>query len=446
MPIQLTGLGGFDSGNVISQLVDIANAPLRDIDTKRAQVDSASSTMSAFSSKLSILKNAATALSTTSGFSSMAATSSDAGIVPTVTGSAVLSSFSVHVTQLAQAQKTRSDARASATAALGEAGDLSIKVGSGAAVNVSVLPGDSLSDIATKISQSGARVTASVINAGGSYRLAIQGLDTGAANEIEFAEMGGLALGLSTPENTYETAQDAKLTIDGLAVTRPTNSVADAIPGVTLALTKATTTPATVRVAGDTTALKSKISAFVNAYNDVVNTGHLVSGYGTMKAQNPVLAADRGIRRALDSISSLVSGIVPGSAGTHRSLASVGLTLSRDGALSFDGAKLDAALEKDPDAVRRLFVTDSATGATGVMKTLGTTIDNLITGDSGAVKNRIDGLAAQSKRLVESRTKKEAQIKQYEAQLRKQFSNLDIAMSRYQSMASALSGLNSSSE
>jgi flagellar hook-associated protein 2 len=375
----------------------------------------------------------------------MAATSSDAGIVPTVTGAAVASSFTVNVTHLARAQKTRSDAQSSATAALGQAGDLSIKVGSGAALNVSVLPTDSLADIATKISQSGARVSASVINAGGSYRLSIQGLDTGAANSISFAETSGLALGLSTPANTYETAQDAQLTIDGLAVTRPTNSVADVIPGVTLALTKTTTSPATVRVAGDTTSLKTKINALVSAYNDIVNTGHNVSGYGTTKAQNPVLAADRGIRRSLDTISSLISGIVPGSSGTHRSLASVGLTLSRDGVLSFDGAKLDAALEKDPDAVRRLFVTDTALGATGVMKTLGTAIDNLITGDSGAVKNRIDGLAAQSKRLVDSRSKKEESLKQYEQQLRRQFSNLDIAMSRYQSMASALTGLGSGS-
>lgn len=443
MAIQLTGLGGFDSGNVISQLVDLASAPLREIDTKKAQVDSAASTMSAFSSKLSTLKNAATALATTSGFSSMGVTSTDTGIVPTVTGSAVAASFSVEVTHLARAQKTRSDAQVSATAPLGQAGDLSIQVGGGSAVVISVLPADSLADIATKIGQSGARVTAGVVNAGGSYRLSIQGLDTGAANGISFVETSGLTLGLSAPENTYEAAQDAQLTIDGLAVTRPTNSIADAIPGVTLALTKETTGKATVRIAGDSTALKAKINAFVSAYNDIVNTGHNVAGYGTIKAQNSVLAADRGIRRALDSISSLISGFIPGATGNYKSLATVGVALSRDGLLSFDGAKLDAALEKDPDAVRRLFVTDSALGATGVMKKLATTIDNLITGDSGAVKNRIDGLAAQSKRLTESRVKKQESVKQYEAQLRRQFSNLDLAMSRYQSMANALGGISS---
>ena len=87
MPIQLTGLGGFESGTVISQLVDLAKKPLREIDTKRVQIDSASSTLSAFSAKLTALKNAAIALSSTSGFTSMSASSSDTGLVATVTGS-----------------------------------------------------------------------------------------------------------------------------------------------------------------------------------------------------------------------------------------------------------------------------------------------------------------------------------------------------------------------
>lgn len=442
MAIQLTGLGGFDSGSVISQLVDLAKKPLRDIDTKRAQVDFATSTLSSFSAKLTALKNAATALSTTTGFTSMAASSSDSGIVASVTGSAVTSSFSVEVSQLARAQKSRSDAQSSATAPLGQAGDLEIAY-DGGSVTVSVLPTDSLSDIASKIGQSGARVSAAIVNAGGSYRLNVQGLDTGAAKAISFTETGGLSLGLSTPANTYETAQDAELTIDGLAVSRPTNSIADAIPGVTLALTKTTTEAATVRVAGDSSALKAKLNQFVAIYNDIVNTGHNVAGYGTTKAQNPVLAADSGIRRTLDRISSIVTGAVPNASGDFRSLSAVGIGLSRDGLMTLDASKLDAALEKDPESVRRLFVTDTNAGSTGVMKTLGDAITNLVTGDSGAVKSRIDALSAQSRRLVESRSKREERVLAYEQQLRRQFASLDQAMNRYQAMSNALGSITS---
>ena len=446
MAIQLTGLGGFDSGNVIAQLVGIASKPIQEIDTKKALVDSATSTMSFFSSKLAALKNAATALATPSGFSSMSATSSDGAVVASVTGVAASASYDVNVTQLAQVQKTRSNAQASASTALNESGALSIKVGSGAEVNVSISATDTLADIATKINQSGARVSASIIDAGGSYRLSVQGLDTGAANAIAFTEEGTLSLGLSSGANTYEAAQDAKVTIDGLVVTRPTNSISDAIQGVTLALKKTTTASAKVDIAPDSAALKAKLNAFVSAYNDVVKSGQTIAGYGTTKAQNSVLAADRGIRRSLDRISSIVTGFVPGGSGDYRSLSTVGIGVSRDGVMSLDADKLEKALTKDPAAVRRLFVTDASSGATGMMKTLADAVDGLITGDAGAVKGRIDALSKQSQRLSESRTKKEEYLKEYEQQLRRQFATLDQAMSRYQSMASALSGLSNKND
>lgn len=442
MPIQLTGLGGFDSGNVISQLVDLAKKPLRDIDTKRVQIDSAGSTLSAFSAKLTVLKNAAIALSSTSGFTSMAASSSDTGLVASVTGSAAASSYSVEVTELARAQKTRSSAQSSATEPLGQAGDLTMRIGDGSPIAISVLPTDSLSDIATKIAQSGARVSAGVINAGGSYRLSIQGLDTGAANAIAFTESSGLSLGLSDPASTYETAADARLAIDGLEVTRATNSIADAIPGVTLALTKTTTpAPATIRVASDSSALKTKLAAFVSAYNDIVSTGHAVAGYGATKASSPVLAADSSIRRSLDRIAAIATGAVANATGDYRSLSAVGISVSRDGVMSLDATKLEAALAKDSGSVRRLFVTDAPSGATGMMKTMSDAINDLVTSKDAPVKSRIEALAAQSKRLVESRTKKEERVALYEQQLRRQFSNLDLAMTRYQSMSGALGSI-----
>lgn len=441
MPIQLTGLGGFDSSTVISQLVAIANQPLSAIDTKKGLVDSASVTMNSFSTKLTTLKTAATALATTSGFTSMAATSSDTGIVGSVTGAAVSSSYTVDVQQLARAQKTRSEPQTSATTALGQAGNLTLQVGSNQSVTVNVLATDSLANIATKIAQSGARVSAGIINAGGSYRLSVQGLDSGATNAITFGESGTVALGLATPANTIESAQDAKLTVDGLPVTRPTNSIADAIPGVTLALTKPTTSSATIRVAGDTTSLKTKIASFVTAYNDIVSAAHTATGYGTAKASNSVLAADSVIRRALDKVSSLTTGVVTGATGNYKSLATVGIQSTRDGTISFDGTKLDAALEKDPDAVRRLFVTDASIGATGVMKSLSDAIDSMITGSNSPIKARIDALSAQSKRLSQSRDDKAKRVDAYEQQLRKQFSELDQAMSKYTAMGNALTSI-----
>jgi flagellar hook-associated protein 2 len=439
MAIRLTGLGGFDSSGVIDQLVDIARQPLRALDTKMRNLDSAKTTLTAFSSKLTALKTAALALSTPTGFSSMTATSSDAAIVASVSGTAVMASYGVEVKELARVQKSRTAEQASASTALGQSGDVTIQIG-GVTKTISLVATDTLTDVATKIAASGARVTASVLSTGTGYRLVVQGLDTGAANAFSITE-NGPSLGLAQ----YEDARNASVTIDGLLITRPTNQVADAIPGVTLALTKTTTTPATLSVTGDPAGLKTKIEAFVTAYNDVVSSGHAAAGWGSQKATNAVLAGDSAIRRALDRVASLTTGAVTGASTSMRSLISAGISIAKDGRMTLDATKLEAAMKSDPISVQRLFVLDAGLGMTGVMKTIADTIDGLVTSTSGAVKARIDSLGAQQKRLSDSRGTQEKRVEQYETQLRKQYADLDVAMSRYQTMAGALSGIGSGS-
>lgn len=441
MAISLTGLSGFDSSSLISQLVAIAQQPVADLATKKSLVDSASSTMNTFSSRLGTLKANANALASTSGFSSVAAVSSDTAIVASVSSATTQGSYAVNVTQLAKAQKTRSDAQTSATAALGQEGNLTIKVGDNEIKTISVTKTDSLSSISTKIAQSGARVSAGLINAGGSYRLQIQGLDSGAANAVTFGETDSVDLGLTKPANLVEGAQDAKLTIDGLDVTRSTNSVSDAIPGVTLALTKTTTSPATVTLSNDSSALKSKISAFVSSYNDVIGASQTATGYGSTKASNKILQADPTMRGAATYLSRTVSGAVPGASGSFGSLAAVGVKLGTDGKMVFDTAALDTALQKDPESVRRLFVTDSNTGATGVMKTLADGINDMITGESSPIKTRIAALSAQSKSITASSEAKQKRVDAYEAQLKKQYAALDQAMSKYSAMSAQVGGM-----
>lgn len=439
MPVQLTGLGGFDSSGVINQLVTLAKKPIDALTQRKAQVDSASSTMNQFSSRIGTLRTNANALADATGYSSFAVTSSEASVVASAGGGAQAGSYDVQVTQLATAQKLRGTAQASSTAALGVSGSLSLNVGSQTPVVVNVAATDSLGDIATKIASSGAKLSASVLFDGSSYRLSVQGTDTGTQNAFTIGQTG-FDLGLANPANVYQAAGDAKLVVDGLAITRPTNQITGVIPGVTLALTKPGVT-SSLRVAPDTASLKQKLQFFVTSYNDLVNAGHTATGYSGVKASNPVLAGEPAIRRSLDGLSRLVASQIPGTTGAYTTLGSVGVTLSANGTLSLDASKLDAAIAKDPDAVRRVFVTDSALGATGIMKTLASTADSFVNGTSSPIKARLEALSALSKRLDSSATKKQEAIEAYEQNLKKQFSELDRAMSKYNSMSAAISGL-----
>lgn len=442
MTIRLAGLAsGIDVETLVSGLVGAARAPITSLTSKRTELSSASQTVSSISSKLSTLKSAALALSTAVGFASGTASSSDTAVVASVSGSAPPGNFSVQVNALAQEQRTRSDAQSSSTTALGMSGTLSLTVGSGAATNVSIGATDTLTDIATKIAGSGARVNASILFDGSSYRLTVRGMDTGAENAISFGEGGSIALGLTTPANTYQSAQNASLTVDGLAISSKTNQVTGVIQGVNLALTKTTSAPVNVTVASDNGALKTKINAFITAYNDIVNTGHNVTGYGTIKATNQTLAGDSSIRSVLNALGGIMSSAVPGTSGRYQSLGSVGVQLKSDGTLSMDATKFDAAMTADPIAVRKLFITDTTIGATGAMKTFMDTADKLTVGSKSVIGARLEALGTRQKAISKSIDTMEDRMTAYENQLRQQFATLDQQITQSNGMSSSLSAL-----
>ena len=431
---------GLDTNGIIDQLVTAESVPLTALQTKASQVASASQTISQFSSMLSSLASAATDLSTASGFNAFSATSSQpSAVVATTTGAATAGSYDVQVTQLAKAQRTYSDPQASSTDPLGMTGTLTLAVGTGTPVSIGVTSGESLTDIAAAISSSGARVSASVVYDGTQYRLQVAGLDTGAANAVSMTE-SGFSLGLSNPANVYQSAQDAQLTVDGIAVTRSTNQVVGVIPGVTLALTATTTSPASVNVASDPTALTSKLQTFVNAYNSAVNAVHTATGYGTSKAANPLLANDTAMMSALDQISTSLDQVVAGTSGKYTTLSSVGLELQNDGTLSLDTAKLDSAIADDPTSVSRLFVTDSSTGATGVMKGLATTIQSFTADQSSLLTSKIASFGTETREIQKEETATQARIDAYKANLQKEFAAMELVVQKYKTASSALDG------
>lgn len=441
MVIQLTGLGSFDSSGVVTQLVAIAHQPIDALNTRQTQLNSAVSTLGTFSSRLATLKANTNTLLDTTSYSSITASSTDTSVAVSSTGAAQVGSYSVQVTGLASAQKLRSDTQTDSATALGMTGTLSIQVGTGTSVPIDVAATDTLADIATKLSSSGARISASVLFDGSTYRLSVQGLDTGAANAFTITQ-SGFDLGLEKPVNKYQSAADASLVVDGVNITRPTNQITGVIPGVTLAVTKIGVT-STVNVGSDTTTLKSKINGFVSAFNDIVNASHTATGYGSAKASNPILAGDSSIRRVVDLLARTVSSAVPGTSGAYTTLASIGIHLTTAGTLTFDSTKLDAGILADPGGVRKLFVTDASLGATGVMKTLGTAIDSFTTGAGAPIQSRIDALTASSKGIDDLVAQKQLRVDAYEAQLKKQFTNLDVMMSKFNSMSSAIGSIGS---
>ncbi|MFO0676847.1 MAG: flagellar filament capping protein FliD [Polyangiaceae bacterium] len=444
MAIQFGGLAsGLDVNSIVSSLSSIERAPADAARTRQSNVDSARTSISTFTQKLSTLQSAAAALADPVQFASFAVSSSDSAIAVSASGVATTGSFTVAVDALAREQRTYSSVQSSRSTALGLTGAMTLTLGTGSPVTVSVDAGDTLDSLATKIATSGVRVSSSVLFDGTNYRLQVRGLDTGAANAFTIDD-SALGLGLGTPANTLQSASDARVRVDGITVTRSTNLLSDVIPGVSMALTK-TAASVEVKTSADPTLLSQKIGAFVTAYNDIVSFGHTLAGYGSQKASNPELSGDSGIRSALSQLSSLVGSPVAGTSGTRTTLGSIGLASTQEGTIKLDSTKLQAALAADPDAVSRLFVVDPTRGSTGVMGDFKALTLRLGTGADSPFQTRIEGFRTRSRAIGDEITRLNERADAFETRLRKQFANLDKVMAAYTSQQSALTQFVSSS-
>jgi flagellar hook-associated protein 2 len=462
------GVGGIDTTTLVSSLVSIESQPLNQLSAQQQNIQSASSAISAFSSDLSALKSAVTALSTPGTFQSMKATSSDSSVVANTvaSGSPQPGQWTVSVSQIAQAQRSLSNGTSDPTADLGMSGALTITVGTGASAKsttISNLSGMSLNDLAGAISASGLRMQASVVydSSSSQYRLLVSGLDTGGANSISFDESqtsfasGGFSLGLDSavdpnynPDSTFQGAQDAKVQVDGAkgySVTSPTNQITNAIPGVTLAVTQPTTSPATISIASDPSSLEQSVQSFVTAYNNVVNDGHKIAGYGTQKAPLTMLQGDSAVRSSLGALEQLLGAPIPGTSGNYTTLASVGIALGNDGTLSFDQGTFESAINSDPSSVEKLFVTDPTTGATGIMNTFGSTIDSLTDPTNGVVTAEINAFTSQTQHLTTEMTAEQTRISDYQTNLQNEFARMNATLLKYKQIGNSINQSSNSS-
>lgn len=445
MTITIGGLAsGLDTSSIVQALMGVAQIPLVQLQSEQANASNAAADLSSFMSTVSSLQTAVQGLETPADFNALTATSTADGVSASVLGDAEPGSFAVQVTNLATEQRTESDPQSSSTDALAQTGALTIQVGTDTPVSVSVASDDSLTSIATNINASGAAVTASVIYDGSQYRLLVRGAQTGADNAVTFAE-SGTSLGLSTPANTYQPAQDASLTVDNQEVTSPTNVVTDAIPGVTLNLTGKSTAPGTVTVATDPTALATSIGAVVTAYNNMVASAQTTAGYGTVAAQNTLLQSDSAIRQTTDQLSAIMSDVVPGSSGAYTTLASVGLNLDSDGTLSFDQTTFDTALQTDPTGVASLFVTDPTTGATGAMGLLDSTITSLTSGTNALLESRMNSFTTDATQYGTDATNLQAQLSTYQTTLQNEFTQLEVSLAQTKTETATLNAIFDSS-
>jgi flagellar hook-associated protein 2 len=427
------GVGsGIDVNSIIDGLIAASQGPVNRIKQQQSDNQAAVSTMSDVGSLLSKLKTAVSGLDQIREVGSFTVTSSSDALAATANGAASGGSFEIEIGHLATAYKAYSNGLGSSSSAgLGQSGTLSLSVG-GKSADITIAAGDSLDAIAQKIGASGLRVSASTLFDGTNYRLQLRALDTGAANEVVVNE-AGVSLGFA--DNNQSHGTDAQFSVDGFQLTSASNQVSGVIGGVTLALSKETTEPATLEVKSDATAFADKLKSFVDAYNGVVNKVHSVSGFGSTKATVSALAGDSALRTITNQLSRNLTQTV--GTGKFQTLRSMGLELNNDGTLSIDQAQLEKALAEDPSAVGRILAGDDA-DQKGIMDNL-TALTTDIVSSKGVLQARKDGLDARNKFLTDQLDTENGRLTRMEEQLRKQFNEMDQLVSQQQALGNFLS-------
>lgn len=452
--ISSPGIGsGLDVQKIVSQQVALESKPLEKLQTKDTSLKSEISTWGVINSQLSALQDASQKLMDLSSWNTRALKSSnDDAVTGTAAEGATVGSFAVNVTQLAQAQSTRMASAIPATDTF-SAGRLDISLGDGSsfgsAISVDISDGDSLSAIASKINgTANAGVTATVIKTGAGEQLVMRSNSTGVAMgfKVEAFDGGGAAItngtglgalayndGVSTGGMTLTQAgMDATATIEGIAVTSASNTLTDAVPGLTLNLQQTGTS--TVTVSNDTKPAKDAIDGFVKAYNTIVSNLNSLTKYDSSTKTAGPLQGDATAVGLLNTLTNMVGATGP--AGTSYSrMSDVGLELQRDGTLTTNTTKLTAALANPADL--KTFFSDVGTTNTdtGMARrfydyTFGAT------GTGGVVSSRNNALQQAVSRNQTDMERMQARIDKTEERLYKTYSALDTKMASLNAMNS----------
>jgi flagellar hook-associated protein 2 len=222
-----------------------------------------------------------------------------------------------------------------------------------------------------------------------------------------------------------QAADNAEFTVNGLAITRSSNTVTDVVTGLSMTLTKTGST--SLAVAKNNTDVVTVANAFVTAYNDVVQQNKSLTAFDSTNKTSALLTGDATVRSIQNGLGQMMQSSVKGLAGGITSLADVGIELQRDGTLTLNSAKLTAALNDSSKDVAGLFSQTTA-GNQGVAVKFNNWLNQTLA-TKGLIGSRIDSFASTISSFEDKRNSIQARLVTIEARYRKQFSALDSLVS-----------------
>lgn len=384
MGISSPGLGSnLDVNGIVTKLMAVEQQPITQLDLRTA---SFKAKLTGFGTLKSVISQFQTALQGLANNSKFQGSLTSVGDTTVATASASTSAapgtYSLEVSQLAQAQKLNAVGQVSDTAAIGSGATTTLSFdfgtisggaynsaagsysgakftssGTGAKTVTLDSSNNSLSGIRDAINAAGVGVTASIVNDGSGtpYRLSLAGNAPGISSSLKLSVTGDAALsnllshdpGKDAGQALSQTqvAQNALFKVDGISVSKSSNSVTDAIPGLTLALAKTNVgAPTSITVSRNTSTIVASVNAFVQTFNNTSANLQNATAYDATTKTGAVLNGESTVLSIQNQIRGVLSKPVAGGGSAYTLLSQIGVTIQKDGTLGVDNTKLQAAL------------------------------------------------------------------------------------------------------
>ncbi|HYF93327.1 MAG TPA: flagellar filament capping protein FliD [Symbiobacteriaceae bacterium] len=471
--LKIPGLAsGLDTDGLIKTLMTLERRPVTTLQTRRDQMTSQVNAWRDLNTRVLTLQKRIEELGslTSSDFMARKSTSLDPGIVSVTDtqSTAALGDYSVEVITLAKATSWQSGVMvdglgapklvADPAAALNLSGTIQVSGGPKDGATFTIAATDSLntivSTINSKSSDLGFTASVSQVNPG-DYRLVLKG-NTGASSDFQLVDDAGSTVAAdlkltAAGATKLATAADGSMKVNGSTVTFSSNTVKDAIGGVTVTLNKSGLT--TITVGKDQQRVIDAVKKVVDQYNSVIDFMEQQTSYDSKAKKAGTLFGDPRINDLRDGIRKVLGDKVQGQPDAYNSLGIVGVTTQSfaqgadyNGKLTFDQDKFTKALEANPSAMRDLF---TASGK-GVAVRAREYLDNY-TKTGGILQGRADSIDKGVELIKKQITRWEEQILPVrEQRLRDQFLGLEKAMSTLQNqgnwLSAQLKSLNSPSD
>jgi len=424
---------GFDVATTVTQILASEKAIETPWNNQLTALKAQDTAFTSLGTDLSSLSTSLQALTDFQGvFSAKQGSSSNTNVLSLTSASAtaVAGSHTIGITQLAQTSSNASTAVSAANDTL--SGTLTIQ---GQTFNVnSANSNNTLSSLSAAINAASIGVTSSVITDSSGSRLSIVSGTSGAAGQLTIsASLTDAASNPVTfPSGSGQVGQDAILSMDGVSVTSPSNTVTSAIPGITFQLLASSTTPVQVQITDDTTSIGTAVNSFVSAYNKVIGDINTQSGKDSSGNPEPLLGSPVLAQLQGALTGSLFTGTASGSISN---ITQLGISMNNDGTLRLNADTLNTALNSNLADVTGFLQNSGSFG-----QTMSSTLNNLGTqAPNGSVYLAQQQNAAQEKALNADISNEETLLAAQKTQLTNE---LNAANQILQSIPSQLNQVN----